>query len=98
MLKDNFHELQRFLIVASERSFTKTAARLGVSQSALSHAIKSLEARLNIRLLTRTTRSVVPTEAGEKIIACLEPRIADLELALETLIQLNSIPSGNIRL
>lgn len=79
MLKENFNELQIFLVVARERSFTKAAGKLGVSQSALSHAMKALEERLNIRLLTRTTRSVAPTEAGERIIACLEPRIADLE-------------------
>jgi DNA-binding transcriptional LysR family regulator len=83
---------------ARERSFTKAAGKLGVSQSALSHAIKALEERLNIRLLTRTTRSVAPTEAGERIIACLEPRIADLEQELESLVQLNGTASGNIRL
>jgi DNA-binding transcriptional LysR family regulator len=98
MLKENFNELQIFLVVAKERSFTKAAGKLGVSQSALSHAMKALEERLNIRLLTRTTRSVAPTEAGERIIACLEPRLADLEQELQTLIQLNGIASGNIRL
>ncbi|MCS2157801.1 LysR family transcriptional regulator [Scandinavium sp. H11S7] len=98
MLKENFNELQIFLVVARERSFTKAAGKLGVSQSALSHAIKALEERLNIRLLTRTTRSVAPTEAGERIIACLEPRIADLEQELSMLIQLNGSASGNIRI
>lgn len=98
MLKENFNELQVFLVVARERSFTKAAAKLGVSQSALSHAIKALEERLNLRLLTRTTRSVAPTEAGERIIACLEPRIADLEQELEALVQLNGSACGNIRL
>ncbi|WNN45515.1 MULTISPECIES: LysR family transcriptional regulator [Winslowiella] len=98
MLKENFNELQIFLVVARERSFTKAAAKLGVSQSALSHAMKALEKRLNIRLLTRTTRSVAPTEAGERIITCLEPRLADLEQELEALIQLNGTASGNIRL
>ncbi|EKN3347082.1 LysR family transcriptional regulator [Yersinia ruckeri] len=98
MLKENFNELQIFLVVARERSFTKAAGKLGVSQSALSHAMKALEERLNIRLLTRTTRSVAPTEAGERIIACLEPRIADLEQELESLVQLNGTASGNIRL
>lgn len=98
MLKENFNELQIFLVVARERSFTKAAGKLGVSQSALSHAMKALEERLNIRLLTRTTRSVAPTEAGERIIACLEPRIADLEQELESLVQLNGGASGNIRL
>ncbi|HHD7535938.1 TPA: LysR family transcriptional regulator, partial [Escherichia coli] len=98
MIKENFNELQIFLVVARERSFTKAASKLGVSQSALSHAMKALEERLNIRLLTRTTRSVTPTEAGERIIACLEPRIDELERELESLIQLNGAPSGNIRL
>jgi len=98
MLKENFNELQSFLVVARERSFTKAAAKLGVSQSALSHAMKVLEARLNIRLLTRTTRSVAPTEAGERIIACLEPRLDELERELENLVQVNGIPTGNIRL
>lgn len=98
MLKENFNELQIFLVVARERSFTKAAGKLGVSQSALSHAMKALEERLNIRLLTRTTRSVAPTEAGERIIACLEPRINALEQELESLIQLNGTASGNIRL
>ena len=98
MLKENFNELEIFLVVARERSFTKAASKLGVSQSALSHAMKALEERLNIRLLTRTTRSVAPTEAGERIIACLEPRIDELERELESLIQLNGAPSGNIRL
>ncbi|MCH5050782.1 LysR family transcriptional regulator [Pectobacterium aquaticum] len=98
MLKENFNELQLFMVVARERSFTRAAAKLGVSQSALSHAMKALEARLNLRLLTRTTRSVAPTEAGERIIACLEPRLTELELDLEQLIQLNGIASGNIRI
>jgi len=98
MLKENFNELQIFFVVARERSFTKAASKLGVTQSALSHAIKALEERLNIRLLTRTTRSVAPTLAGEKIIACLEPRIADLEQELESLIHLNGRVSGTVRL
>ncbi|HEO9837777.1 TPA: LysR family transcriptional regulator [Enterobacter kobei] len=65
MLKDNFNDLLSFMVVARERSFTRAAAQLGVSQSALSHAMRKLEARLDVRLLTRTTRSVVPTQAGE---------------------------------
>lgn len=98
VLKENFNELQLFMAVARERSFTRAAAKLGVSQSALSHAIKALEARLNLRLLTRTTRSVAPTEAGERIIACLEPRLTELEQELEQLVQLNGIAAGNIRI
>ncbi|KYC16653.1 hypothetical protein WM44_19625 [Citrobacter sp. AATXQ] len=68
MLRDNFNDLYYLIIVARERSFTRTAAKLGVSQSALSHAIRGLEERLDVRLLTRTTRSVAPTEAGERLI------------------------------
>lgn len=98
MIKENFNELHIFLVVARERSFTRAAGKLGVSQSALSHAIKALEARLNLRLLTRTTRSVAPTEVGERILACLEPRLADLEQALETITQQNGRAAGNIRL
>lgn len=98
MLKENFNELQLFLAVARERSFTRAAGKLGVSQSALSHAIKALEERLNIRLLTRTTRSVAPTEMGERIIACLEPRLADLELVLGAIVQSNGTAAGNLRL
>ncbi|PLR50152.1 LysR family transcriptional regulator [Chimaeribacter arupi] len=98
MLKENFNELLTFLMVAREKSFTKAAAKLGVSQSCLSHSIKALEARLNTRLLTRTTRSVAPTEIGERLMACLEPRLADLEQALASVIQLNGIAAGNIRL
>ena len=66
MLKENFNELQIFLVVARERSFTKAAGKLGVSQSALSHAMKALEERLNIRLLTRTTRSFLPKREGSQ--------------------------------
>ncbi|MGY3900871.1 LysR family transcriptional regulator [Aeromonas lusitana] len=98
MLKENFNDLQLFLAVAKERSFTRAAGKLGVSQSALSHAIKGLEGRLNIRLLTRTTRSVAPTEAGERIIDCLEPRLADLEQALGDILQMNGQDAGNLRL
>ena len=98
MLKENFNELQFFLAVARERSFTRAAGKLGVTQSALSHAIKALEARLNIRLLTRTTRSVAPTQMGERIIACLEPRLSELDEELDQLVQLSGATAGNIRI
>jgi DNA-binding transcriptional LysR family regulator len=75
MLKDNFNDLL-FMVVARERSFTRAAAQLGVSQSALSHAMRNLEARLDVRLLTRTTRSVAPTEAGEQLFMRLKPASA----------------------
>ncbi|WP_075181744.1 LysR family transcriptional regulator [Pantoea sp. 1.19] len=98
MLKENFHELHCFLAVAKARSFTQAAGTLGVSQSALSHAVKALETRLNLRLLTRTTRSVAPTEAGERIIACLEPGLRELDVALDTIVQMSGLPAGNLRL
>lgn len=98
MLKENFNELQQFLVVARERSFTRAAAKLGVSQSALSHSMKALEARLNLRLLTRTTRSVAPTKTGDKLLAYLEPRLNDMECELDTLLQVSGQPSGNLRL
>jgi DNA-binding transcriptional LysR family regulator len=98
MLKENFHDLMSFMAVARERSFTRAAAKLGVSQSALSHAIRGLEERLQLRLLTRTTRSVAPTEAGEKLLASLAPRFADLENELAVLSEMRERPAGNIRL
>ena len=82
MLKENFNDLIAFLMVARERSFTKAAAQLGVSQSALSHAIRGLEERLALRSLTRTTRSVAPTEAGERLLNSIGPRFALLIEAL----------------
>ncbi|WNJ78540.1 LysR family transcriptional regulator [Cedecea neteri] len=98
MLKENFNDLMSFIEVARERSFTRAAAKLGVSQSALSHAIRGLEERLQLRLLTRTTRSVAPTEAGEKLLASLSPRFADLENELVALSEMRARPAGNIRL
>lgn len=98
MLKENFNDLISFLMVARERSFTRAAARLGVSQSALSHAIRGLEERLALRLLTRTTRSVAPTEAGEKLLESLGPRFAEIESELEALSEMRERPAGNIRI
>ena len=74
MRYQNFDDLLAFLAVARQRSFTKAAAKLGVSQSALSHTIRGLEARLGLRLLTRTTRSVSPTEAGERLLLAVGQR------------------------
>ena len=79
------HDLIAFLAVARERSFTKAAAQLGVSQSALSHTIRGLEERLGQRLLTRTTRSVSPTEAGERLIAAIAPRLEEIGAELDAL-------------
>jgi DNA-binding transcriptional LysR family regulator len=78
MLRENANDLLAFLAVARERSFTKAAAKLGVSQSALSHTLRGLEARLGLRLLTRTTRSVSPTEAGQHLIDTIGPHFDEI--------------------
>lgn len=98
MLKDNFNDLLSFMVVARERSFTRAAAQLGVSQSALSHAMRNLEARLEVRLLTRTTRSVAPTEAGERLLMRLRPHLLEIEQELTALRDTRDRPAGNIRL
>jgi DNA-binding transcriptional LysR family regulator len=87
-----------FLAVAREWSFTKAAARLGVSQSALSHTMRALEARLGVRLLTRTTRRVAPTEAGERLLHTLGPRFEEIEAALAAVSELREKPAGTIRI
>ncbi|WP_263064335.1 LysR family transcriptional regulator [Dickeya dadantii] len=98
MLKENFSDLISFRMVAQEKSFTRAAAKLGISQSALSHAMRSLEERLGIRLLTRTTRSVSLTEAGERLLGNISPSLNELEFALEDLGEMRDKPAGNIRL
>lgn len=98
MLKENFNDLISFLVVARERSFTKAAAKLGLSQSALSHSIRGLEERLGARLLTRTTRSVAPTDVGEKLADSLGPHFADIENELVALDDRRERPTGNIRI
>lgn len=98
MLKDNFNDLLSFMVVARERSFTRAAAQLGVSQSALSHAMRNLEARLEVRLLTRSTRSVAPTEAGEQLFMRLSPHLLEIEQELTALRDTRDRPAGNIRL
>ncbi|HDV8251772.1 TPA: LysR family transcriptional regulator [Enterobacter hormaechei] len=98
MLKDNFNDLLSFMVVARERSFTRAAAQLGVSQSALSHAMCNLETRLEVRLLTRTTRSVAPTEAGEQLLMRLSPHLLEIEQELTALRDTRDRPAGNIRL
>src|SRR3954468_22386383 len=90
--------LAAFAAVGHERSFTKAAARLGVSQSTLSHTIRGLEARLDVRLLTRTTRSVAPTEAGERLLLALGPRFEEIDAALAALWELREKPAGTIRI
>lgn len=98
MLKDNFNDLFYLIVVAHERSFTRAAAKLGVSQSALSHAIRGLEERLQIRLLTRTTRSVAPTDAGEELINSIGPRFKEIEEELIALTDMRDRVAGNIRI
>jgi DNA-binding transcriptional LysR family regulator len=98
MLRGNLDDLLAFVAVARERSFTRAAARLGVSQSALSHTMRELEARLGVRLLTRTTRSVSPTEAGERLLNTVGPRLEEIEAELGALGELRDKPAGTIRL
>ena len=87
MKREDLNDMLWFLAVAEERSFTKAAAKLGTSQSTISHTIKKLEARIGLRLLSRTTRSVVPTEAGERLIRSLAPRIEELETEIDELME-----------
>jgi DNA-binding transcriptional LysR family regulator len=98
MQRGNFNDILAFVAVARERSFTKAAAQLGVSQSALSHTVNGLEARLGFRLLTRTTRSVSPTEAGERLLFTVAPRFEEIEAELEALSDLREKPAGTIRI
>jgi len=98
MLKENFNDFIYLVVVAEERSFTRAAAKLGVSQSALSHAIRALEERLSVRLLTRTTRSVAPTEAGERLITTLAPLFSEIESELVNITDSQGKISGNIRI
>ncbi|AEH87558.1 LysR family transcriptional regulator [Mesorhizobium opportunistum] len=98
MPRDNLNELTAFLAVAREKSFTRAAAQLGVSQSALSHTVRALEERLGVRLLTRTTRSVSPTEAGERMVRSVGPRLDEIEAELAALSALREKPAGTIRI
>ena len=98
MPRENVNDLLAFLAVARERSFTRAAARLGVSQSALSHTVRGLEARLGLRLLTRTTRSVAPTEAGERLLRNVGPRFEEIEAELDALSEFRDKPAGTIRI
>ena len=98
MPRENFSDLLAFIAVARERSFTRAAAQLGVSQSALSHTIRALETRLGLRLLTRTTRSVAPTEAGERILRTVAPRFEEIEAELTAVTELRDVPAGTIRI
>src|SRR5271166_1271371 len=98
MQRGDLDHLLAFLTVGRERSFTRAAAKLGVSQSALSHTIRGLEERLGVRLLTRTTRSVSPTEAGERLLHTLIPRFEEIDAELAALSELREKPAGTIRI
>src|SRR5919202_2097012 len=98
MARTDLNDLAAFAVVARERSFTRAAAQLGVSQSALSHALRGLEERLGLRLLTRTTRSVAPTEAGERLLRTVGPRLDEIEAELATLSELREKPAGTVRI
>lgn len=97
MSTDNLDVLATFVAVAEERSFTKAAVRLGVSTSALSHAIRGLEERLGVRLLARTTRSVAPTEAGDQLLAQVGPALGHIRTALHGIGRLRERPAGRVR-
>jgi DNA-binding transcriptional LysR family regulator len=97
MQRGKLDDLLAFVAVGRERSFTKAAAKLGVSQSALSHTIRELEARLGVRLLTRTTRSVSPTTAGERLLQTLGPCFEEIDAQLVAVTELGKRPAGTIR-
>jgi DNA-binding transcriptional LysR family regulator len=97
MPRGSLDQLVAFVAVARERSFTAAAAKLNVSQSALSHTVRELEARLGVRLLTRTTRSVSPTEAGERLLRTIGPRLDEIESEIEAVRELRDKPAGTIR-
>ena len=98
MLRDNVTDLMSFIVVARAGSFTRAAAQIGVSQSALSHAMRGLEERLGMRLLTRTTRKVTPTPEGERVLERIAPRLAEIEEELAALIEMRDRPAGTIRI
>lgn len=97
-MRQSLNDLAAFATVAQERSFTAAAKRLGVSPSALSHAMRGLEERLGVRLLARTTRSVAPTEAGERLLGKLRPALAEIETGLSDLATARNAPAGTVRL
>ena len=97
-MRENINEILDFLAVARERSFTRAAAKLGVSQSALSHSVRSLETRLGVRLLTRTTRSVSATEAGERLVQSVSPRLEEIETEIAAVSELSEKVAGTIRI
>lgn len=98
MAREQFNDLLWFLAVAEERSFTRAAARLGISQSTLSHTIKRLETRMGVLLLNRTTRNVAPTEAGERLHLSVAPRIAEIEAEMAAIMEYRDKPAGRVRI
>jgi DNA-binding transcriptional LysR family regulator len=98
MPRQSLDDLAAFLAVARERSFTRAAAQLGVSPSALSHTIRGLETRLDVRLLTRTTRSVAPTQAGERLLETVGPRLDEIAASVAALGDFRATPAGRLRL
>jgi len=98
MNNEDLKDLHAFLAVAQERSFTRAAARLGLSQSTLSHTVRALERRLGVRLLTRTTRSVAPTEAGEELMRNVAPKLAGIEADLAAVREYRDKPAGTVRI
>lgn len=98
MPRESISDLLAFLVVARESSFTRAAAQLGVSQSSVSHTVRALEARLGVRLLTRTTRSVAPTEAGERLLQTVAPRLQEIEAEMAAISEMGGRPAGTVRI
>ena len=98
MNRDDLNVLSAFLTVAEERSFTRAAKRLSVTPSAISHTIRSLEEAIGVRLLSRTTRSVAPTDAGKQLLIRLQPALVDIREAVDQVAGLGNKPSGRVRL
>jgi len=98
MPREHYSDLLALMVVAEERSFTRAAARLGISQSMPSHTIRGLEAQLGVRLLTRTTRSVSVTEAGKRLLRVVAPRFKDIESELRHVTELSETPAGTLRI
>ncbi len=98
MSRPNLNELQAFVVITREGSFTRAAAQLGVSQSALSHTMRALEARLGVRLLTRTTRSISTTEAGQRLYLSMAPRFEEIEQELAAVSEFRDTPAGTVRI
>jgi DNA-binding transcriptional LysR family regulator len=98
MTRHNLNDLLAFMTVARERNFTRAAAQLGVSQSSLSRTVRTLEERMGLLLLTRTTRSVAPTEAGQRLLAAIAPKLEEIDAELDAVSELRDSPSGTVRI